>query len=177
MPVSVATAMDPFRRERVVNGGSEPPPNRATMRVVTATAQPLPDTQDGLALPMVQARVLRCLYPKYPDDPPFEWPLYTRTVLGRRAGYTALSGSPTRALNGIRPGNRTSGEPHPGLIARGMVEIVTLDIMGTQEDSYRITHLGIRAMRQHLETHGELPPMKDSSLCVNRRFRNRLGQD
>ena len=61
-------------------------------------------------LRLQQARVLAVLVPTNPTDPPFEWPLLTRANLCLRAGFKLTSGSITRVLNGIRPGNRTSGE-------------------------------------------------------------------
>jgi hypothetical protein len=108
------------------------------------------------------------LYMPYPD----EWPLVTHKQLAVRAGYTGTSGSITRALNGIRKGNKTSGIPHPGLLELGLVEIEILDIEGVKERNYRITAAGIAAYRAYVAIHGEeLPPVKDAALSVNNRYR------
>lgn len=148
MPLSVDSASDPFRG---------------------ATNGKIGKNTQLLRVP--QARVLKALYPKYLDDPPHEWPLVTRAVLGIRAGYTAISGTITRALNGIRPGS-SSGDPYLGLIALKYVEIEQLDIEGVIEDNYRITHAGIKAFEQYISVNGDkLPPVKEASLCINDRYK------
>lgn len=142
MPVSVETASNPFRGR---------------------------NKDEGLRTP--QARVLRALMPKRPDSDEMCWPLITRAMLAVRAGYTALSGTVTRALNGIRPGNKSSGEPHPGLIERGLIEVVRVDVEGLMETNYRITANGIATYLRHIAEQGELPPLKEAALCVNDRYR------
>lgn len=142
MPVSIATNADPFRGR---------------------------NKDEGLRTP--QARVLRALMPKRPDSDELCWPLVTRAMLAVRAGYTALSGTVTRALNGIRPYNKKSGDPHPGLIERGLIEVVRVDVCGLMEVNYRITASGVSAYLRHVADHGELPPLKDAALCVNDRYR------
>lgn len=122
------------------------------------------------ALRIPQARLLQVLMPAYPEDPPCEWPLVTRTMLGMRAGYTAISGTVTRALNGIRATNRTSGDPHPGIIERGFIEVVTVNVEGVNEVNYRITKEGIQVFQEFLSHGGSIPPVKDAQLCVNDRY-------
>lgn len=117
-----------------------------------------------------QARVLAALVPEYRDDPVSEWPLVTRTQLAVKAGYTALSGTVTRVLNGIRAGS-SSGEPHPGLLARGFVVEVTLNIDGVSETNYRATLAGVQAYDAHIASGKRLPPNRDAKLCVNDRYR------
>lgn len=120
-----------------------------------------------------QARVLAALIPPYPDDPVSEWPLVTRARLAVRAGYTAISGTVTRAINGIRAGS-SSGDPHSGLLALGLVEEVVLDIEGTKEVNYRATAAGVRAYKAHIEREGgALPQLRDASVCTNDRYRDR----
>lgn len=114
-----------------------------------------------------QARVLHALMPDRPDDPPSEWPILCRAVLGLRAGYTAISGSITRALNGIRPGS-SSGDAHLGLIALGLVVADEVDVDGVVEQSYRITTAGVREFKAFFARNGSaLPPLRDAALCVN----------
>lgn len=127
-------------------------------------------TADADRLPTLQARVLMALMPRDISCHPFDYPLYTRSALALTAGYTILSGSITRALNGIRQGNTTSGDPHAGLIERKLVETVVLNIDGIKETNYRITAAGIRAVQVFLATGGKLPVIKDASLCVNNRY-------
>lgn len=154
MPVSITTARDPFR---------------GTARAATTTAHVAGDIPvPPMRVP--QARVLKALVPAYPEDPPFEWPLVTRAMLGVRAGYTVISGTVTRALNGIQPGS-SSGDPHLGLLALGLVEVIVLDIEGVSEDNYRITAAGIRAFREYTAANGDkLPPLKDAASCTNDRY-------
>ena len=119
-----------------------------------------------------QARVLAALMPEYPvdeKDPPSEWPVVTRAQLGVKAGYTATSGTVTRALNGIREGS-SSGDAHIGLLARGLMEEIILDIDGVTEVNYRITATGISAYKAHITTHGKLPEVKDATTCTNDRY-------
>lgn len=118
-----------------------------------------------------QARVLKALMPQFPDDPEFEWPVFTRSVLNVRVGYSAISTGITRPLRGIPVGS-SSGKPHPGLLDMDMVEIVTLDIDGIKEDSYKITALGILAFQKYVSVHGDnLPVMKDASVYTNERYK------
>ena len=123
-----------------------------------------------LSLRTPQARVLAALMPEYPDDPVSEWPLVNRPQLGIRAGYTAISGTITRALNGIREGS-SSGDAHPGLLARGLVEEVVLSIEGISETNYRATPTGVRAYREYAAKHGRPPAVRDPIACVNDRYK------
>lgn len=122
-----------------------------------------------LSLRTPQARILAALMPEYPEDPVTEWTLVNRRYLGIRAGYTPISGTVTRALNGIKEGS-SSGDAHPGLLARGFVEEVVLVIEGTSEINYRITHAGIRAYQKYVDEHGKLPVVKDAATCTNDRY-------
>ena len=117
-----------------------------------------------------QARVLAALIPAYTEDPVSEWPLVTRAQLGVRAGYTAISGTVTRALNGIRAGS-SSGDPHPGLLALGFVEEVPVNLDGLTETNYRTTHDGIKAYENHLGHSKKLPAVRPVELCINNRYR------
>lgn len=134
----------------------------------------------GLRVP--QARVLRALVPppEYADHPELrdtEWPCLPRARLGVRAGYTAISGTVTRALNGIREGS-SSGDPHPGLLARGLVEVVRLDVEGEVEDCYRATPAGVAAYRAHVAEHGEeLPPVRDAVSSTNKNRGYKVGEN
>lgn len=122
-----------------------------------------PIRPSDLSLRTPQARVLAALMPEYTDDPISEWPLVTRKQLALRAGYTAISGTVTRVLNGICAGS-SSGDPHPGLLARGLVEQEVLNIEGVSETNYRATPLGVRAYQAHNK---KLPPVRDAVICVN----------
>lgn len=118
-----------------------------------------------------QARVLEALMPQYADDPLCDWPTVNRAQLGIRAGYNTvggvvISGTVTRALNGIRPGS-SSGDPHPGLLSLGYVEELVFDIEGVKEVNYRITAAGVAAYQAHISAAGGLPPPRDAASCVN----------
>ena len=123
--------------------------------------------RSGLRTP--QARVLEALVPQYPEDPVSEWPLVSRAQLAVRAGYTVISGTVTRALNGIRPGNRTSGDPHLGLLKLGLVEQVEVDVDGAVEIDYRATPAGVLAYQEYAAT-GPPPKVKDARSCTNDRY-------
>ena len=128
-----------------------------------------PIVKSDLSLRTPQARCLAALQPEYPDDPVSEWPLVTRAQLGVRAGYTAISGTVTRALNGIRKGS-SSGDAHPGLLARGLVEEVVLTIEGTSEVNYRATAAGVRAYQEYVRQN-KLPEVRDAAICTNDRYK------
>lgn len=145
-----------------------------------------------------QARVLKALVPLADGDPVWEWPLVTRAQLGVRAGYTAISGTVTRALDGLKEktvrgqkpksGNwvpspsangeqvwigNGSGDPHLGLLALKYVEEVVLDIEGTMEVNYRATVAGIAAYKENQKNGGkDLPPLRDAVVCTNDRYKN-----
>jgi hypothetical protein len=87
-------------------------------------------------------------------------------MLGVRAGYTAISGTVTRALNGIREGS-SSGDPHPGLLALGYVEEVVLDVEGLKEVNYQATAAGVKSYLAHLAAAGGLPEVRDALASTN----------
>lgn len=125
-----------------------------------------PVVRSDLTLRTPQARVLHALMPEFPDDPVIMWPLLNRVQLSLRAGYTAISGTVTRALNGIKAGS-SSGDPYPGLLVRGLIEEVVLTIEGVSEVNYRATANGVRAYKKHVAEHGTLPALKDTASCTN----------
>lgn len=114
-----------------------------------------------------QARILGALRPTDETEPLIEWPLLNREFLGVRAGYTAISGTVTRALNGIRESNKTSGVPHAGLVDLGLVEVVTVDVDGIKEINYRATLEGVRAYDAYIARWGALPPVKNAVESTN----------
>ena len=150
MPVSVRRSPFPV----------DPPPGSTT----PVTPRPILRTP--------QARVLASLVPETPDIPRIDWPILTRAKLGIKAGYTAISGSVTRALNGIRPGS-SSGDAHLGLLDLGFVEEVVLDIDGTTEVNYRATAAGVGAYREYLSAQGALPELRDPAVCTNERYKKK----
>jgi DNA-binding MarR family transcriptional regulator len=118
----------------------------------------LPDPQDqwgGLHLP--QARVLRALEQSHPH-------LLSRNDLAKHIGYSPISGTLTRALNGIRQGS-SSGPTHPGLLKLRMIE--KLRQHGRARGVvYRITERGRCAMKG-VRT---LPSLRDQEACKNWRY-------
>mgnify|MGYP001599048328 CR=1 FL=1 len=108
-----------------------------------------------------EARVLLALMPADPASPQCEWPALTRAALGRAVGYSGASGTVTRAINGGR--NMPTGPRLPGLLARGLVEVMVLDIDGVTESSYRITATGAAACLAH----GRLPKVRDADKSTN----------
>lgn len=116
-----------------------------------------------------QLRVLNALRPKNPDSAPINWPIMGRAIIARRAGYTEVSGSVTRALNGIPEGS-SSGDTHPGLIELGMVIPFVVDLDGVEEPNFQITLLGLQALEDYLRAGGSLPPVRNASICTNHRY-------
>lgn len=129
----------------------------------------------GPRLRLPQARVLKALMPAHPGDPQSEWPLCARADLATRAGYTPISGTVTRALNGICA-HSDSGRPHSGLIDLHLVEVINVD--GATEVNYRITPAGIRAYQQYAAAKGnKLPAVKDAATCTNDRYKHQPERD
>lgn len=147
MPVSVATARDPFRG-RAIRG--EAPPE----------------------VTVPQARVLRALMPRAAGARP----AFSRTTLVARAGFTPKSGVINQALHGVRRVTKDRPKLLPGLLGMGMVELVKIDVEGSVESSYQITDVGEAAYHAHVAARGELPPIKDAATSTNDRYR-RGGED
>lgn len=118
-----------------------------------------------------QARVLAALMPAAADTPAFDWPTLSRVVLAKRIGVSTRSDYITRAMNGIRPGNITTGTPHPGLLAQGLVVEGVFDVDGIKEANYQITAAGILAYEIFVASGGTLPPIRNGESCVNKRYR------
>ena len=135
---------------------------------LAVSRNPFPDREKPTSTLLTpQARVLAALMPDDASEPNFLWRVINRAQLGVRAGYSPISGTITRALNGIRPNNTSSGTPHLGLIGLGLVEVVKLDICDIEEINYRATPAGVEAYRAYVAVHGELPIVKDAGTCSN----------
>lgn len=133
---------------------------------VSARRSESTDGDEPVELRKPQARVIRALVPDDPSSYWTEWPIYNRAWLAIKAGFTPISGTVTRALNGIRPGS-SSGPPHLGLLALGYVEEESLEVDGVQETYYRATPAGVRAYQAYVAGHGPLPPVKDAASATN----------
>ena len=95
----------------------------------------------------------------------------TRAKLSNAAGFSEVSGTVTRVLNGLREGS-SSGSAHLGLVGLGYVERLDLDIDGVTEVAYRITDSGQAALDRFAEANGgRLPKMKDAGRATNKRYR------
>lgn len=147
-------------------------------RVPPGDDKPKPEPIPEIALRVPQARVLRALMPIQPGDPKYDWPTFPRPHLGVLAGYTAVSGTITRALNGIRPGSSSDKKPdgspgdgHPGLLALKLIEELVFDIDGLAEINYRITEAGIAAYTAYIAKHGALPELRDVAASINHRYK------
>lgn len=135
-----------------------------------------------LSLTANQFNVLKALMPKDATQPAWEWPMWNRAQLGKRAGFTAVSGSLTRVLNGIKLSNWTSavergvqpsGKPHPGLLARGFITEVTVELDSRNETNYQATPAGVRAYEAHVASgRRHIPRDKASSVNTDRGYRN-----
>ena len=94
----------------------------------------------------------------------------TRSALSEKAGYTAVSGTVTRALHGLREGS-SSGAAHPGLLALGLIRQVELELDGgVTETCFVITDSG----REELEVRDMVEddmPRKEKAGCINKRYK------
>lgn len=124
---------------------------------------PVPRTKKSVKLRLPQIRVLAVLCASRPD------PLLSRGALAERCGFSPLSGTVTRVLNGVREGS-SSGSARPGLVPIGYVSKTDLDIDGVIETVYQITPQGRQAYEDWIEEHGELPPMRGADISTNKRY-------
>jgi hypothetical protein len=121
----------------------------------------IPERSNPPKLLVPQARVLSGLY----DGSPF----LTREKMSLRAGYTAISGTVTRALNGLREGS-SSGAAHRGIIDLGYVRAVEIDVDGATELAYQITDAGRAALEKWLADGNALPELRDKESATNKRY-------
>lgn len=122
-----------------------------------------------MKLKIPQVRVLRCFTSGRP--------LLNRAKIAERAGFSELSGTVTRVLNGLREGS-SSGAAHPGLLTLGYLERIDLEVEeGVTETCYRITDAGARALAAwEAESGGKSVTMRDKTSSVNHRYK-RGGDD
>ena len=129
----------------------------------------LPEKVTRSTLRIPQARVLRALLPDNESTHWIDWPTLTRCALASKAGFIPTTGTINRVLNGIPTGS-SSGEPHLGLIERGLIKVVVMEINdGVFENSYRITAKGIKEIKHYLALN-KIPKRRDKALCVNDRY-------
>lgn len=94
--------------------------------------------------------------------------LLSRQKIGERCGLSKVSGTVTRAFNGLREGS-SSGAARPGLLKLGLVEELRIDIEedGIHEVAYRITDAGAAVLMGRGE---ELPALRDRESSTNKRY-------
>lgn len=127
----------------------------------------------NLSLSATQASVLKALVPDDTTVPVWDWPMWNRAELGRRAGFTAVSGSLSRVLKGISADNFTSGKPHPGLLARGFIKEVPVELESKVEVNYQATEAGARAYQAYVASgRKHIPRDKASSVNTDRGYNN-----
>ena len=113
----------------------------------------------GLKIP--QIRILRLLA---------DGSGYSRARLSELAGYTAISGTVTRAIHGLREGS-TSGPAYPGLLNAGLVEETELNMDGVKELVYTITETGLSALASLNGEASDLPSVQDrANRSTNKRY-------
>ena len=118
---------------------------------------------DTVKLKVPQARVLQALS---------SGACLTRPRIAQRAGFTELSGTVTRVINGLREGS-SSGTSHLGILALGLVEREELEVdVGLTETVYRITELGREVLAAWVEENGGMPILRSRTGSTNRRYRD-----
>ena len=97
----------------------------------------------------------------------------TRAKISQRAGFTELSGTVTRVLNGLKEGS-SSGTAHLGIVALGLVERIELEVEvgAALETVYRITAAGRDALAAFVAEHGEMPDMRSRAGSTNKRYQS-----
>lgn len=117
-----------------------------------------------MKLKIPQVRVLRCFTSGRP--------LLNRAKIAERAGFSELSGTVTRVLNGLREGS-SSGAAHPGLLTLGYIERIDLEVEeGVTETCYRITDAGVRALAAwEKENRDEQINVRDKASSINHRYK------
>lgn len=132
--------------------------------------EPVPPPQVKLRKP--QARVLALLMPADPTSYWTEWPTVNRAELASRAGYTPLSGTLTRVLNGIKAGSSSNGHKgaEPGLLELKYIEEERLDLCGVIEVNYRATAAGVQAYQEYIRERGEPVTSRSKAGSTNKRY-------
>lgn len=90
----------------------------------------------------------------------------SRQRICQLVGFSDTSGTMSYMLHGKKV-SKANPIPFPGLLELGMLCRDELDIDGVSEIVYRITKKGREALA---EQGGELPELRDKSLCTNRRY-------
>lgn len=111
-------------------------------------------------LPMY--RVLRALAAKAGKNP-----TRTRAEIATKAGFSAISGTLTVALNGRK---LPEGGRYVGLIEAGLIEVVPVELDGgVTETRYRITGAGVRAAKAFAADR-KAGAVRDAAACTNARY-------
>lgn len=113
-----------------------------------------------------QARLLNALKPRDGVKP-----CLTRMKLIKAVGFSPLSGTFSRAMNGVKRDSAVSEflGAQPGLIKMEMIEVIEGKVDESSETAYRITKAGTDALEQFLAIK-KLPKARDKALCVNARY-------
>lgn len=125
--------------------------------------------QRNLSLP--QARILSMLKPKVPSA---KNPILTRVKIIELCGFSPLSGTFSRAVNGVAKMSKVAEfiGPQKGLVALKFINEVENQVDGKTEHGYEATRAGLLELQAFLKTckDGELPGNRDRKLCLNNRY-------
>ena len=125
---------------------------------------PIPRPLPRVRIP--QLRVLKILAGDENEDTP----ALTRQKLNERSGFSSVSGTITRVMNGVPQGS-SSGAERPGLIPLGCVRKFDVDIDGIVETVYQITPLGREVLAAN-----PLPTKRRSrEASINHRYKENQG--
>ena len=93
-----------------------------------------------------------------------------RHDLNKKSGFTKLSGSATRALNGVKK-NKYFPAGRPGLIQEKAIEVSRDDVDGKVEINYKVTPVGRTLLKTWLKEHdGKVPKLRGADTSTNKRY-------
>lgn len=117
-----------------------------------------------------QARILSILRPKSGGKNP----ILSRIKIIKEAGFSPLSGTFSRALNGVAKMSTVAEfiGAKKGLVDLGFVKLVDTNVDGAVEHGYEATKDGLKELDKFLKTcvDGELPKHRDRTVCLNNRY-------
>jgi len=99
--------------------------------------------------------------------------IYTREGLCQLIGISPTAGTLNLALNG-RKVSKGNPRAEPGLLERGLIAKLELDVDGVKEVRYRITVAGTIYLALERSKGRGLPKLRGRTISTNRRYRGNV---